>query len=385
MSAGGTAGHMFPAVSTAMQMQTRGWRVVFISDKRGKAWNKDSNMQRSYSVACMPVSGRKNIQFLISIFVLAIGVMQALCLLIYLKPKMVVGFGGYASVPALVAARLLKIKTALHEQNAILGRANRLFADGIDAIGMSFSKVEALDQSYEKKAWWVGNPIREDIASNASAPYRFDVSQDDPIRILIIGGSQGAELFGNIIPHALLNLPEDLRQRLRVTQQLRDGQLEEVRELYIKAGIEADLSPFFDNLGKIMKQCHLIIGRAGASTIAEIAVIGRPCVLIPYKYAVDDHQMANASNLADAACGWVLPEHAFDVETLTKRLTTLFSEPKLLYTAARASEAIAKPNAANDMANLLEALHNDRLDDLSLEKVSAVTMHRQAKDEFEIV
>ncbi|MEM7070585.1 MAG: undecaprenyldiphospho-muramoylpentapeptide beta-N-acetylglucosaminyltransferase [Pseudomonadota bacterium] len=380
MSAGGTGGHMFPSLATAKKLYKKGWRFAFITDKRGKAWQKEQNEGDYYAVCSMPLSGRKNIRMVISLAAMGIGLIQAIFILLYLKPQMVVGFGGYASVPALVAARLLGIKYALHEQNAVLGRANRLFARGASALAMSFAKVEALEQSDQDKSWWVGNPVRSEIFKHAQAPYHISYDAKTPLKILITGGSQGAYLFGEIVPKALAILPSHLKSRLQIVQQIHETQRQKITDFYHTHSIQAKLDVFFDGLGDMIADCHLIIGRAGASTIAEVAMIGRPCLLIPYPHAVDDHQKANASNLADAACGWVLPEKGLNAVILSQRLKTLLSDPQLLATAAQSFKLITVTDAADNLARLLQALHHDCLFKLDLPHARAVVMRRHDQD-----
>ena len=309
----------------------------------------------AHTISAAGVSGKGLIARGMAAFQLLIGYFQARSLLLQMKPSVVVGFGGYPSVPTMMAASHLGIRTAIHEQNAVLGRANRLMASRVDKIALSFDETDGLRPKDQDKALRTGNPVRPEIAALSGRPFTPPGPQDR-LNILVVGGSQGAQILGEAVPAALTGLSQDLRNRLSVEQQTRAEQLDAVKAAYQSAGIRADVRSFFDDMPERLARAHLIIGRAGASTMAEVATVGLPAILIPYAYAIDDHQAANAARLSDAGGGWAIPQMDVTAADLGRRLEQLLANPSVLSAAAQASARTGIPDATVRLANLVESL-----------------------------
>ena len=356
LATGGTGGHVFPAEALAAELINRGYRLALVTDRRGDAFGGTLDTIDRHTISAAAVSGRGlggRIDAAIKLF---IGFLQARKLLNRLQPKAIVGFGGYPSVPTMLAAgRMRGIKSVIHEQNAVLGRANRLLAPRMDRIATSFESVAELRPQDQPKTVWTGNPVRTEIAALAGTAYPTP-SEDGPFSILIVGGSQGARIFGEVVPRAISQLPEQYRSKLKIVQQARAEQVEDVKNLYKDFGIEAQVQSFFDDIPDKLKNAHLVICRAGASTMAELTAVGRPAILVPYQHAIDDHQAANAACLSDAAGGWMIPEKDLTAESLSSRLTELLSRPRTLTAAAQAAARIGMPEAAARLADLVTSL-----------------------------
>ncbi len=356
IATGGTGGHVFPAQALAGELTTRGRRLVLVTDSRGDAYHGPLGSLETYTISAAGVSGKSIGQRIGAVVKLARGFFQARALLRRIGPAAAVGFGGYPSIPTMMAATGIRgLRTAIHEQNAVLGRANRLLAARVDRIALSFESTSELDQEDRSKAIWTGNPVREEIAALANNDYSAPTN-DGPLRVLVLGGSQGAQILGEVVPAAINALPEALRQRVVVDQQVREEQLAEVRRAYEGAGIRCDVRPFFDDMPTRLRTAHLMVGRAGASTMAELTTVGLPAILVPYQYAVDDHQTANAARLCDAAGAWMIPQADMTPETLSARLEQLLGSPAVLASAAAASARIGMPEATRRLADMVEAL-----------------------------
>ncbi|MBT5110604.1 MAG: undecaprenyldiphospho-muramoylpentapeptide beta-N-acetylglucosaminyltransferase [Rhodospirillaceae bacterium] len=366
LSSGGTGGHVFPAQALAQELATRGFRLALVTDRRGETYGPtpigssadeataDSPLADldTYFIKAAGVSGRGPVAKLVAVSKLIVGYFQARRLLRDLSPAVVVGFGGYPTVPTLLAASHLGIKTVIHEQNAVLGRANRLLAPKATRIATAFKTTTYLRDSDRARNIWTGNPVRAAIAALHSLAYPT-IDANGPIHLLIVGSSQGASIFGDVAPNALAALPDELRARIRVVQQCRAEDLERVRRVYATAGIDADLRTFFDDIPARIQAAHLLICRAGASTIAEITTAGRPAILTPYPHAIDDHQTVNAARLCDSGGAWMIPNADFNKETLLARLTSLFSMPTTIATAARCAAQLGVPEAASRLADVV--------------------------------
>jgi UDP-N-acetylglucosamine--N-acetylmuramyl-(pentapeptide) pyrophosphoryl-undecaprenol N-acetylglucosamine transferase len=279
------------------------------------------------------------------------GVMQAMRALAELDPAVVVGFGGYPSLPALIAAITQGRRTVIVEQNAVMGRANRLLARAVTAVGCAFPTLQKAPAPVQARAVVVGNPVRPEVAALSGRPYH---PPTDDIRLLVTGGSQGARVLSLTVPAAVALLPEPLRRRLRVQQQTRAELMDEAKRVYAEAGVEAEIAPFFADMAARLGAAHLMIGRAGASTVCEIAVAGRPSILVPLKIALDDDQGQNARLLAEAGAAEVLREDALAAQSLADRLEALLTDPTRLATMAAAARAVARPDAAERLADLVE-------------------------------
>ncbi len=355
LAAGGTGGHVFPAEALAAELAGRGYGVALLTDRRGEDFGdafKDIDIHRIHAGG---LAGKGLGARVSSAAKMAWGLIQARRLLKSLKPDVVVGFGGYASVPTMMAATGGSVRTVIHEQNAVLGRANRLLAPRVSRIATSFEKSEGLTPEDAGKAVHTGMPVRPAVAAMRGRPYPA-LGSGGPVNLLILGGSQGARVLSHVIPHAIGLLDEELRGRLRITQQCRPEDLAEVEAIYSVLGVEADLSAFFTDIPERFAEAHLLISRSGASTVAELTAIGRPAVLIPYPHAIDDHQSRNAHALDEAGGGWLMPEEALSAETLAARLDSLFGLPAILEKAANAALKAGRADAAARLADLVTSL-----------------------------
>lgn len=355
LAAGGTGGHVFPAEALAQTLIERGWRLGLVTDRRGHAYGGTLGSLETFRIAAGGIAGRGMLSKVRAVAELGLGVIQARAILKRERPAAVVGFGGYASVPTMVAATLLGIPTAIHEQNAVLGRANRLLAGRVNRIATSYGAVEHLDPAWQAKVAQTGMPVRAAIAALRDTPYPA-LAEGQPIRLLVLGGSQGARVLSEVIPAALAALPEGLRARLSVAQQCRPEDLDMVRAAYARTGIDATLDSFFADVPERMSAAHLVIARSGASTVAELTALGRPAILVPYPHAIDDHQTANARAVDEAGGAWLMPQPAFTSDALAGRLESLFTQPGTLARAAGCARAASRPDAAALLADLVSAL-----------------------------
>ncbi len=356
LATGGTGGHVFPAEALARSLGEQGYRLALITDSRGDKFSGALGQIDRHTINAGTVTGRGLLGRIGAVFRLGMGFLQARALLKSLKPAAVVGFGGYPSVPTMLAASMLPgIRTVIHEQNAVLGRANRLLAPRMDKIATSFNKTDLLRENDRTKTVWTGNPVRAEIVALSGQTYPTPAT-DAAFHILIVGGSQGAQVFGEIVPEAVFRLSDTLRQRLRIVQQTREDQVGTVRSLYQDMNVNAEVSSFFNDMPGQLDKAHLLICRAGASTIAELITAGRPAVLVPYPYAIDDHQTQNAARLSDSAGGWMLPEDDLGPDRLAARLTELMEGPNTLAVTAAAAQRIAMPEAAENLAEQVISL-----------------------------
>jgi UDP-N-acetylglucosamine--N-acetylmuramyl-(pentapeptide) pyrophosphoryl-undecaprenol N-acetylglucosamine transferase len=353
LAAGGTGGHLFPAQALAGTLLAMDRRVALVTDPRGQAFGGQLAEVDVHRIR----AGRFDSGLLskaVGLAEIALGTMEAGRLLRRLAPAAVVGFGGYPSVPTMLAAARLGLPTVIHEQNAILGRANRLLAPRMRRIATSFAAVGGMRPADRERAVETGNPVRPAIAALRDAPYPA-IAPDGPLRILVLGGSQGARILSEVIPTAVAQLPDGLRHRLRLTQQARPEDIEAVRAAHAANGIAAELASFFTDVPARLAQAHLVISRSGASTVAELAMIGRPAILVPYLHATDDHQTANAVALSQAGAAWVMSQGDFGPTALAARLTVLFAAPTSLQEAAAAAHRLGRPEAATLLARLVIA------------------------------
>ena len=352
LAAGGTGGHMFPAQALARELLARGRRVALITDRRGGGFGPDLPQVETHCINAGAMAGGGLGKRLLGAINLGIGFLQARALLKSLNGDVVVGFGGYPSVPTVFAAALGGRRVILHEQNAILGRADRLLARQAWAIATSFDKVDGIDPADRDKIRITGNPVRPGIAALASRPAAV-ADTEGPLRLLVIGGSQGAAVFNTVVPAAVCLLRPELRRRLEVCQQVRGPEIDTVAAAYRVCGVTCELHAFVENMPERLAAAHLVIGRAGASTVAELTASGRPAVMVPYPWAADDHQTANAQRLVEAGGGWLIPQTILTPESLAERLDSLFSNPALLARAGRCARAKAYDRAASALADLV--------------------------------
>lgn len=349
VAAGGTGGHMFPAEALARELGARGWRVVLATDRRGEQYAHGFPAEERLALDAATGSGPVGLAK--AGLAIARGVVQARRALTRLDAAVVVGFGGYPSAPALLAALSQRRPTVIHEQNAVLGRTNRLLAPHVDVVASSFPTLERASAKVRARAQVVGAPVRADIRALYERTWTVPAG---PIRVLVTGGSQGARVLSETVPRALAALPEDLRGRLRVQQQSRPETLETARQIYLDAGVSAEVAPFFRDMAGRLSAAHLVIGRAGASTVSELAVAALPSILIPLKIATDDHQRLNARLLADAGAAEVILEDDLTVERLASRVQAMLADPAALAARSAAARAAAIPDAARRLADLVE-------------------------------
>jgi UDP-N-acetylglucosamine--N-acetylmuramyl-(pentapeptide) pyrophosphoryl-undecaprenol N-acetylglucosamine transferase len=352
--AGGTGGHVFPAEALAEALRARGYTLALFTDRRGEAYKGELGLLPTHRISAGRVSGGW-IERARGAASLLAGAAQSRRLFRQLTPSVVVGFGGYASVPAMWAASRLRIPTVIHEQNALMGRANRLLASRVTAIGTSFPEVAGIKPADARKTVMTGNPVRGAVRALRDLPYAAPGPQG-PIRILVTGGSQGANVFASVVPSALVRFPEDIRSRFEVSQQARPEDVDAVRSFYASAGIRAEIAPFFGDIAERLGTTHLFIGRAGASTIAEVTCAGRPAILVPYPHAADDHQTANARALDSAGAAILMPQGALDADSLAARLKLLVGHPPSLARLAESARTLGTANAAGNLAILVSGL-----------------------------
>lgn len=352
LAAGGTGGHLFPALALADELISRGADVMVATDDRGarfKQENSDYKVRLIASATLQPGLIGKFRTF----FNLGIGLLQSMKLILRYKPDVVIGFGGYPAFPPVYAAQVLGRKTVIHESNAVLGKANQMLARLASKIAISLPQTKGVTDTdkLKAKAITTGNPVRAEIVAKTAAPYPA-LSDSGPIRIFIMGGSQGARIFSDILPVAAGLLPDQIRNRLHIVQQCRPEDLERTKDTYKTLKIHADLQVFFKDVAAQLEACHLLIGRAGASTVSDVAVIGRPALFVPLHHA-DQQQTINANVIRDAGGGWVMAEDEFTADALAARLEGMFAMPDGLKQAAAKAASTGKPDAAERLADLV--------------------------------
>ena len=352
LAAGGTGGHLFPAEALCGALIARGHKVVVMTDKRSTGYGEIFPGAEIAIVPSAAFSDRSVFGLMMAQFEILAGIAVSFGKLKALKPSAVVGFGGYPSVPVMLAACLAGLPTAILSPDALLGRANRLLMNYVKAIAANFKLVRFLPRHPEKIVY-TGNPLRPEVIALSRAPY--DVSADT-IRILVFGGSQGARVFSERVPDAIDRLPDDLKRRLAIVQQCRPEDLEGVRQVYERMGVKAELAPFFKDMPAQIAKAHLVIARSGAGTVSELACIGRPAILVPLPHALDDNQTPNAEALVAVGGGWRLPQKDFTPEKLAQMLTEAFADMAGLSAKAAAALTLAKPNATRALADLVEKL-----------------------------
>ncbi len=355
LAAGGTGGHMFPAEALAAALQARDVRLALITDRRGDAFGGALAGLERYHVRSGGIAGRGLSGRLLSMRELAFGVIEARVLMRRLAPRLAVGFGGYASAPTMVAASFAPCRTLIHEQNAILGRANRLLASRVDRIATSFAFVRRIPAKAAGKTVHTGMPIRPAFL----AARERDYPTHDPstgFNVFVLGGSQGARVFSDVIPDAVALLAPTVRNVLRIRQQCRPEDLDRVRAAYRAIGVEAELATFFADVPERLAAAHLVIARSGASTVAEVTGVGRPSILVPYPFATDDHQTANACELDRLGGAWMIPQGEIQAARLAAQLEALWRSPETLAAAAGRARAAGQADATEKLAELVCAM-----------------------------
>ncbi len=352
LAAGGTGGHMFPAQAVAEVMLKRGWRVVLSTDARGARYT--SNFPSEMEIEQVPSASFAQHGLLNKIMVpirIAIGVTVARRKMRRTRPNVVVGFGGYPAIPAMGAATSLGIPCMLHEQNGVLGRVNQLFAPRVNQIACGTWPTELPDGL---TGHYIGNPVRQEILDRHGAGYI--APGDYPMALLVVGGSQGARILSDVVPAAVGLLPVTLRQNLRISQQAREEDCARVQHAYAEIGVRADVLPFFTDIPDRMSQAQLVISRSGASSVADLSIIGRPTIFVPLAMAIRDEQVANARELVQAGAAQLLLESEFTPEALAGQIQELLTNSTQTQSMADAALGCAKPKAATDLADMIEAL-----------------------------
>ncbi|HYD25853.1 MAG TPA: undecaprenyldiphospho-muramoylpentapeptide beta-N-acetylglucosaminyltransferase [Croceibacterium sp.] len=353
LAAGGTGGHLTPAFALAQALDRRGHHVALITDERGADIPGKPDFLPAH---VLPAGrfGRNPIGWPAALGAVLEGRGMARRLYDSFAPSAVVGFGGYPALPALLAARAAGIPAVIHEQNAVLGRVNRLLAGGVDAIATAYPEVERLAAKHERKVHLVGNPVRPALIALRDEPFPA-FTAEGLLRVLVTGGSQGARVLSEVVPDGLAMLPPALRTRLQVTQQCRAEDIDAVRQRYASHAIPAELGTFFEDMEARLADAHLFIGRAGASTIAELTAVGRPAILVPLPIATDDHQAANVREIVKAGGARSIRQHHFTAKELAKQINAMAQHPETLATAAHAAWNCGRPDAAEKLADLVES------------------------------
>lgn len=354
LAAGGTGGHLYPAEALAQELLARGHTVVIVTDKRGSAFQ---NLGDRVKIHCVRAATFKAglISKIKAVVDIGIGILQAARLVKEHKPAVIVGFGGYPSFPTVFAGQRLGVPTILHEQNAVLGKANLWLANAARRIAASLPETRGIKPANQGKVTVTGNPVRASICAVRNIPYP---STKDSFNIFITGGSQAASIFSMIMPEAVTLLPTDLKQKLHIVHQCREKDLETTAARYKAAGVTAETKTFFNDMPERLSACHLFIGRSGASTVAEIAVVGRPALFVPLFHA-DRQQFLNAELLAGKDGAWIMLQEEFTPDALARQIEHLMRNPILLETAARAAHTCGQPEAVRNLANLVEETLRD--------------------------
>ena len=353
LAAGGTGGHLTPAFALAHELERRGHHVALITDERGKAIPGKPDFLTAH---VLPAGrfGKNPLRWPAALKAVLNGRAMSQRLYETFNPTAVVGFGGYPALPALLGAQASGIPTVIHEQNAVLGRVNRLLAGRVDAIALAYPDVDRLKPKHEEKTHLVGNPVRPGVQALRAEEFPA-FTEDGIFRVLVTGGSQGARVLSDVVPDGLSMLPPALRNRLQVTQQCRPEDLDAVRARYANHDIPAELATYFEDMSARLADAHLFIGRAGASTIAELTAVGRPAILVPLPIATDDHQAANTREVVKAGGARSIRQAGFTAKELAKQIAAMAQRPETLANAAHAAWNCGRPDAASDLADLVES------------------------------
>lgn len=353
LSAGGTGGHLFPAQALAHELVARGHQVHLVTDSRAERFAGTFPASETHVVRSATIGSKNPIKIAKALWTLFKGVREAGALIRKIRPDAVIGFGGYPTIPPLLAATNAGLPTMIHEQNAVMGRANKALASRVKAIAGGF--LPEGKGTHGQKTVITGNPVRPEVLAAAAIPYTPSMD-GEPFRLVVFGGSQGAQFFSDAIPSAIALLPDPLRTRLELTQQARPEDEQHVRARLEELGIKADVSPFFNDMAQRIGAAHLVISRSGASTVSEIAVIGRSAILVPYPHALDHDQAANAAALMAKGGASVIKQSELSAQILSDMIADRMNDPAGLSATAAAAQATGKPYAARLLANLAEAI-----------------------------
>ncbi|MEQ1756246.1 MAG: undecaprenyldiphospho-muramoylpentapeptide beta-N-acetylglucosaminyltransferase [Micropepsaceae bacterium] len=352
IAAGGTGGHIFPAQALAQELARRGLQVVLMTDDRGHNYAQSFPQARIVTIPSATFAGRGLVGKGFAFLRLARGAMAAYFALARTRPCAVVGFGGYPALPTMFAAARRGLPSIIHEQNAVLGRVNRWLAPAVTRIASAFPELTHVDEIIKSRVTVTGNPVRPAVLESVRPFQRPGPGAN--FELLVFGGSQGARVFATLVPEAIGLLAPALRQRLSVVQQCRPEDLEHAKLLYAGMGLKPTLAAFFNNMGELLSNAHLVISRSGASTVTEECAVGRPAILIPYPFAMDDHQTANARQVEGAGGAWAFAEKSLTAQILAAKITELMENPVLLETAAAKALSLGRSDAAKRLADLVE-------------------------------
>ncbi|AMM83930.1 undecaprenyldiphospho-muramoylpentapeptide beta-N-acetylglucosaminyltransferase [Martelella sp. AD-3] len=357
LAAGGTGGHVFPAEALAHELIRRGHTVHLVTDSRAERYSGSFPAERIHIVPSATIGSKNPISIIRAGFTLFKGSRVARSLFAAFRPAAVIGFGGYPTVPPLYAAAASGIPSMLHEQNAVMGRANKMLAPRVNAIAGGFLTGEG--EPLGAKIFQTGNPVRPAVLEAAKTTYG-ERTADAPFNLLVFGGSQGAHFFADAVPDALARLSPEMRALFRVTQQARPEDVDAVTARFAELGIPADISPFFSDMARRIAEAHLVVCRSGASTVSELSVIGRPAIYVPYPHALDHDQAANAALVAANGGAEVVRQSALTGERFSELLTEAVNDPEKLTAAALAAKDAGKPDATERLADMAEALASGR-------------------------
>lgn len=377
VAAGGTGGHLIPAFALANELEKRGHHVALITDARGAKIPGKPEHLTAHKLPAGRIEGKNPFNWLKGMKAILEGRRMAMQLFATFQPSAVIGFGGYPALPALLGAVAMDIPTVIHEQNAVLGRVNRMLAGKVDAIAIAYSEVSRLTPKYADKVHLVGNPVREEVLALRDQPFPT-FTEEGLLRVLVTGGSQGARVLSEVVPDGLAMLPTALRSRLQVTQQCRPEDIDAVRARYGEHGIPAELGVYFEDMATRLADAHLFIGRAGASTIAELTAVGRPAILVPLPIATDDHQTLNTRDVVKAGGARAIQQERFTAGELAKQLQVMAQHPETLGNAAHAAWNCGYPNAALDLADLVESFGGEPMMDVIRLKGSRAATGQEA-------
>jgi UDP-N-acetylglucosamine--N-acetylmuramyl-(pentapeptide) pyrophosphoryl-undecaprenol N-acetylglucosamine transferase len=352
IAAGGTGGHLFPAEALAVALKKRDVGVELATDERVASYSGTFPADKTHIIPSETLRGRDPLSYAKTAAIVGYGTIKAYLMLPSIKPAAVVGFGGYPTIPPVIAATLRGLPTVIHDSNAVIGRANRMLAPRVTAIATTFDGVLDAEPKLAAKATRTGNPVRPAVVAAAATPYP-PLSGSETLRLLVFGGSQGARIMADIVPPAMAKLEPHLQMRLKITQQVRDEDIPRVREIYARAQIAHEIAPFFADLPARMAASHLVVSRSGAGTVAELSAIGRPSILVPLPHALDQDQAANAAVLEKAGGAIRILQNAFTPDRLAAEIGALAADPDRLAIMAARAKGIGVLDAADRLADLV--------------------------------
>ena len=350
VAAGGTGGHLFPAEALAAALARRGIAVHLATDRRAARYGDAFAPQAVHVVASDTLRSNNPVALARTAATLGAGLLQAFMLIGRLKPAAVIGFGGYPTIPPVLAGSWRGVPSIIHDANAVIGRANRLLAPRVTAIATTFPDVLSAEPALARKSTLTGNPVRPAVVAAAATPFP---TAFEPLRLLVFGGSQGARVMADVVPAAIEMLDQSVRARIAVVQQSREEDLPRVQAAYAKLAVPAEIAAFFTDLPARMAASHLVVARSGASTVAELAAIGRPGILVPLPHAIDQDQFANAGVLEHLGGAIRLPQQNFTPQRLAEEIATLAAAPQRLAAMAAAARSAGRLDAAERLADLV--------------------------------